>query len=195
MDPAGAGKHAMRLAPGDASLVTCGGDGGNRTRVRRIRPGTSTSLVGLCSLVRGVAADRATPELSRWEPKLPLEYSYRRRSAARRLFYARPLARRRETRADVTVCTVSLSLGRIRLPLGQRQSRPAGRQVLLALWSVCSVVNGGRAPRLAIRDQPSPSKPVIPTFLNIIIARVCHIDKVHFKLRCNALTMIFRCSQ
>jgi len=33
---------------------------------------------------------------------------------------------------------------------------------VLALWIVCSVVNGGRAPRLAIRDRPSPSKPVIP---------------------------------
>ena len=34
--------------------------------------------------------------------------------------------------------------------------------MLLALWKVCSIVNGVRAPRLAVRDQPSPSKPVIP---------------------------------
>ena len=34
--------------------------------------------------------------------------------------------------------------------------------MLLALWKVCSIVNEVRAPRLAVRDQPSPSKPVIP---------------------------------
>ena len=99
--------HGLKAQRGshldDASLVTCGGDGGNRTRVRGTRPGTSTSVVGLLSLARGVAADRATPGPSRWEPKLPLEHSYRRRSATRRLFDARPPAHRRETGADVTV--------------------------------------------------------------------------------------------
>ena len=53
-------------------------------------------------LTWGVAADRAAPRPSRWEPKLPLERPYRHRSAARRLFDARPPGHRRETGADVT---------------------------------------------------------------------------------------------
>ncbi len=45
------------------------------------------------------------------------------------------------------------------------------RQVFWHL-SVCSVVNEARAPRLATRDQPSPSKPVHPQDV-CIIARIC----------------------
>lgn len=39
----------------------------------------------------------------------------------------------------------------------------AGTQVSLALWNLRSVVNEARAPRLAVHDQPSASKPVIPS--------------------------------
>ena len=44
---------------------------------------------------------------------------------------------------------------------GLRNWKRPRRQVFWHL-SVCSVVNGARAPRLATRDQPSPSKPVHP---------------------------------
>ena len=141
-------QYATRLASDDASLVVCGGDGGNRTRVRENRPRTSTSVVGNCFLVRGVAADRATPGTSRWEPRLPLEHSYRRRNAARRLFDVRPPIRRRETGADVTVYTVILSLDRTRLPLGQPRSRPAG------LESKCYRHFGVFAPLLTGSERP-----------------------------------------
>jgi len=147
----------VRLASGDASLVTCGGDGGNRTRVREIRPGTSTSVVGLfVSLVRGVTADRATPEPSRWEPKLPLERSYRRLSAARQHCYARPPARWREIGADVTAYAVSLSSDRTRLPMGQPPSRPAGQE------SKCYWHFGVCAPLLT-----GPERPGLPSVLSL----------------------------
>ena len=41
--------------------------------------------------------------------------------------------------------------------------------MLLALRKVCSIVNEVRAPRLAAYDQPSPSKPVIPNWLQYSI--------------------------
>ena len=155
---------STRLASSDASLVT-GGDGGNRTRVREIRPRTSTSLVGRFRLVQAVAADRATSKTSRWEPKLPLEHSYRRRSAARRYFDARPPVYRRETGADAIACAIGFVP---RTGLGcQWRSRDRGLRdrdpsVLFGTLDLCSVVNGARAPRLAVHSQPSPSKPVIP---------------------------------
>jgi len=169
--------NTTRLASDDASLVICGGDGGNRTRVRRTRSGTSTSVVGLLSLARGVTADRATPGPSRWEPKLPLEHSYRHRSAARQLLYARPPDHRRETRADVTVCAVSLSPGRIRLPLERRPLRPAGRE------SKCYWHFGICAPLLTGAERPGlPSVANLPrrslsSPRNNIITRICYIDK------------------
>jgi hypothetical protein len=141
-------QRTTRLASPDASLVSHGGDGGNRTRVREIRPGTSTSLVGLCFLVRGVAADRATPGTSRWEPKLPLERSYRHRSAARWLSDVQPPARQREAGADVTVYAVSLPLNRARLPLGQPTPRSAGRE------SKCCWHFGVFAPLLTGAERP-----------------------------------------
>jgi hypothetical protein len=131
-----------------ASLVPCGGDGGNRTRVREIRTETSTSLAGPCSLARGVAADRATPGPSRWEPKLPLKRSYRHGSAARRFSDARPPAYRRKTGADVTVYAVSLSLGRIRQPMVRRPLRPAGQE------SKCCWHFGVFAPLLTGSERP-----------------------------------------
>ena len=145
-----------RLASGDTSLVARDGDGGNRTRVREIRPRTSTSLVGFCFVVWGVAADRATPRPSRWEPKFPLEHSYRHQSAARRLFDVRPPARRRKTGADVTVCAVSLSSDRTRLPMGQPPSRPAGQE------SKCYWHFGVCAPLLT-----GPERPGLPSVLSL----------------------------
>jgi len=91
----------------EAGAVSCTslaiyGDGGNRTRVRETRSRISTSLVGHCIVVWGVAADRATPEPSRWEPKLPLRHLYRRQRAARWLFDVRSPTRQHETGGDVT---------------------------------------------------------------------------------------------
>jgi hypothetical protein len=55
-----------------------------------------------------------------------------------------------------------------RQPLeGLRNWKRPHRQVFWHL-SVCSVVNEARAPRLATRDQPSPSKPVHPLDGSII---------------------------
>ena len=48
---------------------------------------------------------------------------------------------------------------------------------LLALLGLCSIVNGVRAPRLAIQDQPSPSKPFIPTGDIIITQERCQGNK------------------
>jgi len=50
---------------------------------------------------------------------------------------------------------------------GLRNWKRPHRQVFWHL-SVCSVVNEARAPRLATRDQPSPSKPVHPHDASII---------------------------
>jgi hypothetical protein len=135
----------------------CDGDGGNRTRVRRIRSETSTSLVGSYYLARGDAVDHATPGPSRWEPKLPLERPYRRWSAARWHCDVRSPARQRKVEGDVTVFAVSLFLDRIKLPKEQPRPRP------VELASKCSWHFGMCAPLLTRSERPGlPSVTSLP---------------------------------
>jgi hypothetical protein len=141
-----------------------GGDGGNRTRVRETRARTSTSLAGPSCVARGVAASRATPEPSRWEPKLPLRRSYRLGSAALRQLCACPCPAE-GGQGDVTLtgqcCPFDL-LG------SQRSGGHCGHgdryPSVVGTYRFSSVVNGAGDPRPAVRTQPSPSKPGIPIY-------------------------------
>jgi|GEM_PF-3958306 len=142
-----------------------GGDGGNRTRVRRIRPRTSTSLVGPCQSPGSRCRPRCT-RASRWEPKLPLGRSYRHLNAARRLYDAllQPVGERSERTlpSAAVICPwTGLGCQRSSRERGLRDGNPGVPGTLESTLRFCGV----RAPRLAVRDQPSPSKPVIPRHL------------------------------
>jgi hypothetical protein len=54
------------------------GDGGNRTRVRKIRPADIYERSRLLLVVSRATTDKNTRSTSRWDPKAPLSHAARR---------------------------------------------------------------------------------------------------------------------
>ncbi len=139
---------------GHASSFSGGGE--SRTRVRRIRPQVPTSVVNCRLSPAHYTVDEVV------HGPAPASWVGLGASANRTLAWVTPIPRPTSARPRRAAHPqVSAGVSITQPTEGQRSWKRLHRQVSWHLI-VCSVVNEARAPRLATRDQPSPSKPVHP---------------------------------